>query len=206
MGSIAKQKLSAEFTPLDEGTHLAICNAVIDIGLQSTPFGVQEHVWLRFEVPAERISFIKNGEEIDAGQIIWSRYNKTLTKKANLRKDLEAWFGREFTSDELDGFDLFNLSGMPCLLTVVHNHKDDRTFANVTAIAKILKGQVVPPMEQDAIQFSPDDTDSYDDVPEWLREKFDDRLEPPTPVKRSVEMVETEQVSESDFHDDDIPF
>lgn len=119
MGSIAKQKSSADFKPLDEGTHLAICNAVIDIGLQSTPFGVQEHVWLRFEVPAERISYVKDGEEIDAAQIICTRYNKTLTKKANLRKDLEAWFGREFISDELDGFDLFNLAGMPCLLTVV---------------------------------------------------------------------------------------
>ena len=36
MGSIAKQK-SVDFEPLDEGTHLAICNAVVDVGLQQTP-------------------------------------------------------------------------------------------------------------------------------------------------------------------------
>ena len=181
MGSIAKQKSSVDFKPLDEGTHLAICNAVVDIGLQETPWGDKKQVWLRFEVPAERVTYVKDGEEIDAPQIIWTRYNKTLTKKANLRKDLDAWRGKDFTAEELDGFDLFKLVSKPCLLTVVHNHTDDRTYANIAGIAKILKNQEVPDWELDAIRFSPDDTDQYDDVPEWLQEKFDARLEPPEP-------------------------
>ena len=134
---------------------------------------------MRFEVPDERITYVKDGEEIEAPQIIWTRYNKTLTKKANLRKDLDAWRGKEFTAEELEGFDLFKLVSKPCLITVVHNHTDDRTYANIAAIAKILKNQEVPVWELDAIRFSPDDTDQYDDVPEWLQEKFDNRLEPP---------------------------
>ena len=199
MPSIAKQKSNADFEPLDEGTHLAICDAVIDVGLQTTPWGAdQEQVWLRFEVPAERISFIKDGLEVDAPQVVWTRYNKTLTKKANLRKDLEAWRGREFTAEELDGFDLFSLAGKPCLLTVVHNQAKDRTFANVSAVTKILKGQQVPAMENDPIKFSPDDTDQFDDVPEWLQEIFKTRLEyPPEPEP---------EPDERDFHDDDIDF
>ena len=99
MGSIAKQKSTADFDPLDEGTHLAICNAVVDIGLQPTPWGTdQEHVWLRLEVSAERVQFTPNGEEVDEPMVIWTRYNKTLTKKANLRKDLDAWRGKDFTT------------------------------------------------------------------------------------------------------------
>lgn len=199
MSSIAKQKSNADFEPLDEGTHLAICNAVIDVGLQATKWDKnQEHVWLRFEVPAERIQYIKDGLEVDAPQVIYAKYNKTLTRKANLRRDLEGWRGREFTAEELDGFDLFSLVGHPCLLTVVHNQGKDRTWANVSAVTKILKGQQVPAMENDPIKFSPDDTDQYDDVPEWLQEQFDSRLElPPEPEP---------EPDEADFHDDDIPF
>ena len=193
MGSIARQKSSSDFQPLDEGTHLAVCNGVVDIGLQETPWGNKEQVWLRFEVPDERISFNRDGEEVEGPQIIWTRYNKTLTKKANLRKDLDAWRGRDFTAEELEGFDLFNLIGKPCLITVVHNQTDDRTYANIAGIAKILKNQEVPVWELDAIRFSPDDTDQYDDLPEWLQERFDARLEPPKP----------EAKTDDDFKDDD---
>jgi hypothetical protein len=75
---------------------------------------------------------------------------------------------------------------------VVHNQVEDRTYANVTGIAKIMKGQQIPDWELDAIRFSPDDTDQYDDVPEWLQEKFDARLEPPKP----------EPAANDDFVDD----
>jgi hypothetical protein len=194
MGSIAKQKSSTDFKPLDEGTHTAICNAVIDIGLQSTPWGTKEQVWLRFEVPAERVSYIKDGLEVEGPQIIWARYNKTLTKKANLRKDLDAWRGKEFTTEELGGFDLFRLVGKPCLITVVHNHGDDRTYANIAGITKILRNQQVPDWELNAIRFSPEDTDQYEDVPEWLQEKFDSRLELPEP----------EPAANDHFVDDDL--
>jgi len=193
MSSIARQKSSGDFTPLVEGTHLAICNAVVDIGLQPTPWGTdQEHVWLRFEVSAERVQFTRNGEEVDEPMVIWTRYNKTLSKKANLRKDLDKWRGKDFTTEELDGFELFNLVGKPCLISVVHNHVEDRTYANVSGITKIMKGQDVPDWELDAIRFSPDDTDQYRDVPEWLQEKFDARLEPPKP----------EPAANDDFSDD----
>ena len=200
MGSIVKDK-GGDFKVLDEGTHLAICNAVVDIGLQNTVWdSQQENVWLRFEVPAERIQYIKDGEEIDEPMTIWTRYNKTLNKKATLRKDLDAWRGRNFSEDELQGFDLFNLVGKPCLITVVHNQPGDRIYANISAIAKVMKDQEIPGQELESICFSPNDTDQYENVPEWLQEKFDNRVE--------LEELVEEPAANDDFEDDldELPF
>ena len=200
MGSIVKDK-GGDFKVLDEGTHLAICNAVVDIGLQNTVWdSQQENVWLRFEVPAERIQYIKDGAEIDEPMSIWTRYNKTLNKKATLRKDLDAWRGRNFSEDELQGFDLFNLVGKPCLITVVHNQSGDRIYANISAIAKVMKDQEISGQELESICFSPNDTDQYENVPEWLQEKFDNRVE--------LEELAEEPAANDDFEDDldELPF
>lgn len=196
MGSIAKEK-TGDYKFLDEGTHLAICDAVVDVGLQNTPWdSQQEHVWVRFEVPAERVSFIRDGMEVDEPMTIWTRYNKTISKKATLRKDLVAWRGREFTPDELAGFDLFNIAEKACLITVVHNESGDKTYANISGIAQIMKGQEVPAQELDTVLFSPQDTDAFDDLPEWLQEKFEER----------VEVEPDEPAANEDLPDDDIPF
>ena len=200
MGSIAREKAS-DFKPLNKGIHLAICDAVVDIGLQETSWGNKEHVWLRFEVPAERIQYVRDGEEIDEPQIIWTRYSKNLHKKSNLRKDLESWRGKAFTKEELVGFDLFNLAGKPCHIVVVHNESDDRTYANVQNITEVHKSQEIPAQELPSIRFSPNDTDQWKDVPEWLQKKFDARIEP---EEKEPATVEAESVD--DFENAVIPF
>lgn len=196
MGSIVKEK-GGDFKVLDEGTHLAICDAVVDVGLQNTQWeSQQEHVHMRFEVPAERVQFIRDGVEVDEPMTIWTRFNKTLNKKATLRKDLESWRGRKFTEEELKGFELFNIAGKPCLITVVHNTTADRTYANISGIAQVMKGQEVRAQELDTIVFSPDDTDRYQDLPEWLQEKFDSRVE--------LEVAAEEPAANDAFVEDDL--
>ena len=64
MGLLAKEKLS-DFKLLEPGTHLAICNAVIGVGLQQTIFGSKEKVYIRWEVPAERVQYEKDGEQVN---------------------------------------------------------------------------------------------------------------------------------------------
>lgn len=197
MGSIARQK-AGNFKPLPEGTHLAVCSAVVDVGLQESPWGDKETVFLRFEVPAERIKKTQNGYETDEPAVHWQRYNKTLNKKADLYKDLKAWRGRDFTDEELAGFDLFNIVGKCCQLAVVHNRKEDRVYANLEAVVAPPKGIQAPPAELEELRFSPNDTDQYKELPEWLQKYFDGRLEMAEP--------EPEPEPEDDFVDDDIPF
>src|SRR5262249_26776088 len=51
-----------------------------------------------------------------------------------LRPFLEQWRGRDFTPEELQGFNLAKLKGANCLLTVQHKDTDKGdTWANVVA-------------------------------------------------------------------------
>lgn len=64
----------------------------------------------------------------------WSRnFTPTLNEKANFRKFLRSWFGRDLTKAELDGFDTETLIGKSGQIVVVHEHRDGETYANIVA-------------------------------------------------------------------------
>lgn len=75
--------------------------------------------------------------------LISQMYTASLSEKAFLRRDLEAWAGRPMNDFELKGFDLNNLVGHSCMIQIVH--KDG--FANVQAIMATPKGVQVEPIE-----------------------------------------------------------
>jgi hypothetical protein len=231
MAIIAKVKPSKEFEPLEPGPYLARCGAVISVGWQKTDFGIKDTLFLRFEVPAERIQYIRDGEEVDEPKTIYCQYNNNLHEKAKLRKHLDNWLGTSFMATQLeDGFYLDKLLGKPCQITVIHKKSGDKTFANVDSVTKVMKGQEVPPQELDSIFFGPDDTEDWEKLPEFLQKKFDAQVESPEPIesKQADMKVEPEvsgpkpvqeimkeavatigshpEVLEADFHEDDIPF
>ena len=199
---IIAKEISSDFIPLNKGIHLAICDALIDVGVQKTPWGNKRKICLRFEVPAERIQKIRDGEKIDEPATIWQWYTINLHKKATLRAHLVAWRGKKFTGEELKGgFDLSVLVGEPCQIIVVHNEVDGRTYANISAITEVKQGQEIPPQELPSIVFGPEDTDQWNDVPEWLQEKFDNRVQP-----EDLKSVSKPEEPKDDFVKDDIPF
>ncbi len=206
MTILAKLKPS-EFKPLDAGTHLAICDAVVAVGLQETKFGIKDTLFLRFEVPAERIQYIKDGEEIDEPMTIWARYNNNLHEKAKLRQHLEAWRGKDFTpQEEVDGFDLSTLLGKPCVISVKHNQNGNKTYANVDTVAKIMKGQEIPPQELPSICFGPDDTDQWEDLPKFLQDYYDTRVKLEEPKEPDQKVIPMPEKPTDDFEDEDIGF
>jgi len=206
MAILAKLKPS-EFKPLDAGTHLAICDAVVAVGLQETKFGIKDTLFLRFEVPAERIQYIKDGEEIDEPMTIWARYNNNLHEKAKLRQHLEAWRGKDFTpQEEVDGFDLSTLLGKPCVISVKHNQNGNKTYANVDTVAKIMKGQEIPPQELPSICFGPDDTDQWEDLPKFLQDYYDTRVKLEEPKEPDQKVIPMPEKPRDDFEDEDIGF
>ena len=73
--------------------------------------------------------------------LIKKDYRASLHEKAGLRKDLEAWRGRPFTNVELQGFDLENVVGAPCMLNVIHKQgSKGGTFSNIAGIMPLAKG------------------------------------------------------------------
>jgi hypothetical protein len=126
--AIIARKPQSSFDPCPEGLHQAVCVDVVDLGMQTTPWGDKHKVELRWQ--AEEVN-PKTGRRFE----LRKRYGLSLHEKAGLRKDLECWRGRKFTEQELEGFDLEKLIAANCQLQVIHNISDEgKVYDNVQAI------------------------------------------------------------------------
>lgn len=194
-----------EFKKVPPGAHFAICNMVVDCGLQEG-FGKkpQHKIYIRWEVPDERVTWEKDGKSHEGPCSIGNFYTLSLSDRAILRKDLENWRGRAFTADELKGFDIETVLGKPCQVMVTHT--EDGKYANITGVMGVSKDQRerarTAKAENPLIAFSiATSTDSdFKKLPEWLQNKINERIE----MKDVKPQPEATKVVD-DF-DDDIPF
>lgn len=193
-------KAKGDFAQVDAGTHTAYCYAVIDIGHQESMYqgkrNVKPQVILCFEFPSERVNI--DGE--DKPMIMSTFYTASLSTKANLRGDLEAWRGRAFTPQELDGFELKNVIGKPVTVSVFHNESGK---ARIKGLSAAMKGVQLPAMYNKPLWFDLDvhgvNSPEYRAVPEWIQEFIQKRVDADSenPAPAGVE---------AQFDDEAIPF
>lgn len=210
MPIIAEEKAGKDFKKVPSGCHFAICNMVVDLGVQETTFKGQakrmHKIYLRWEVPDERVTYEKDGKEFEGPCSIGSTYTLSLSEKANLRKILENWRGKTFTPEELKGFDITKVAGTCCQIMVQHAESGGKTYANITGVMGTSRDQKerarVAKSENEVIVFSIGDSDqqTFDKLPGWLKEKIDGRVMPPTP-----RLVDAQAPADAEF-DDSIPF
>lgn len=155
MTTIAKD--TGEFVLPPEGTFVARCLQVIDLGTQYSRFyDTSSHkVLFGWELPTE----VNDTGEEPRPFMIWKRYTLSLNNKAMLRHDLEAWRGKKFSEQELSGFDVRNVVDCCCLITVIHKENAGNTYANVAAVAAVPKGTESPPRVGNTIVFDIDEFD-----------------------------------------------
>ena len=166
-----------DFEPVPTGTHIARCISVVDLGFQETRNGMKEKVYLGFEVPAIRVSWKKDNVDHEGPALIGATYNNSVHPKSVLGQHLVNWRGRAFTELELEGFDLFTVLNVWCMVSVVHNVKDQRTYANISGIMGLPKGTMVPPAETPVVAYTPQDAAyamNLSKLPEWLQRKCAD--------------------------------
>jgi hypothetical protein len=191
----------SDYKPIPEGTHRAVPSAVVDLGLQDV-FGAEKpQLAFRFEFPDVRINREKNGEQVSEPKVKWQSYTNSLNIKANLRRDLESWRGKGFTKEELDGFDVRNIIGHACQISIVHDNSGDRVKDKIRTISKLVGDEAKPVPELEIICYSQEEgeIEQWDLLPEWIREKISQQFvasgtPKPTPV------------DDDPFKDDDIPF
>lgn len=122
------------FTPAPAGTHNAVCVDVIDLGEQETSFGPKHRCRFVWEIDELRP---EHGDRF----LVFATVNVSLHETSSMGKLLRGWRGRDFTKEELDGFDVEKVVGAPCLLSVVHNEgRDGKTYANVNTASPLPKG------------------------------------------------------------------
>lgn len=181
------------------GTHVARCYSVIDLGTQDGAFGSRHKVRITWELPEEKAVFKEEGGEQPF--VLSKEYTLSLFEKANLRHDLEAWRGKEFTPEELKGFDIFSLLGVPCMLTVVHKTTPaGKTFANVQGVGKLPKGVNCPPQINESVQFEITNGRSlaFERMPRWLQEKIE--------AAEEWDEFPPEELTDEDTNDEGPPF
>lgn len=167
MGLTAKKPEGSDFPILSEGVKIAVCFGLFDIGTQFSEKWKKDtrQVIIVWEIPEERITI--NDEDLP--RAVSNKYTNSLHEKAQLRKHLEAWRGRAFTAMELEGFDMKNILGKACQLQIIHNKKDDKVYANISAIMALPRGMTPPEAENPLKFFSfEDSSDIPENTPKWI--------------------------------------
>ena len=225
MGLIAKESGTASaFKPVPPGTHLARCYRIIDLGTQKTEgsFGEkrQPKIMVQFEIHGED----EDGQPLltDKGEpmSISKNYTLSLAEKATLRKDLQAWRGRDFTPDELRGFELKNILDKWAMLSVAkslgNNGKEYTNIMSVNPVPAAIKKAGLPQGFNTPAIFSIADADMelFETFGKGLKEKI--QSSPEWQEREGREYARGEQVSGRereartgtgfDDMDDDIPF
>ena len=152
------------------GTSVARCYRIIDLGTQAGEWQgkpiYRRQVVLTWELPTELMS---EGDHVGQPFSTSKFYTASLHEKASLRKDLQNWRGREFTVEELSGFESTNLLGKACMLSLTAN---DQGKSRVTGVSGIPKGMQVPPQFNETVHFSLDDFDRnvFESLPKFYKE------------------------------------
>lgn len=141
--ALIAQNSGGDFKQVPAGVHLARCYRIIDLGTQKTEWQGKEK-WARKVL----IQWELYGEDEEGNKLVTDeckplsvskRYTLSLGENAALRADLRAWRGRDFTLEELSGFDINAVLGAPCMLNITHDVKGDKTYTNVAGITPVPK-------------------------------------------------------------------
>ena len=151
-----------DFTPVPAGVHIGVCNQVIDLGTHDNTYQGEtkkrHEVYIGWQIPALLIDVEVDGKQEKHTMEIGNFYTMSLNAKAKLRKHLDAWRGRDFTKEELDGFELFSIIGAACQLQVTNTTaQDGKVKAKVETIMALPAGVPKPELVGDAVTYSLDD-------------------------------------------------
>jgi hypothetical protein len=218
MALIAKESGGGggDFTPVPQGMHLARCYRIVDLGTQETSYQGKvknlAKVMLQFEVHGED----ENGKPIvtDKGEPMSISKNFTLSlgEMATLRKDLQTWRGREFTPEELRGFELKNVLGAWAMISVIKamgtNGKEYTNIAAILSVPPAIKKAGLPTPHNELKIFSIDEADTtlFDSFSKSLKEKIE--KSPEWQVRGGINAQASARPSAGSFEDmdSDIPF
>lgn len=167
--------------PIKAGMHVARCYMLVDLGthIGSAQYGSKEQrkVQLAWEIVGQRVEYEFEGQQVNKPAAVYARYTQSLHEKSTLRSVLKSWRGRDFTAEELEGFDMKNILGAPCLINITHTPKDDGSgdvWENVSSVTPLMDGQEAPPAENEKIYYSIDEMgwSIPESVYPWIVDKF----------------------------------
>ena len=171
-----KPKKTSNRVLTPEGAHPARIVKIIDFGIQQNKGydGEMEdthQVKVTFELPEELHTF----DEDKGPQPKWESpfpYKFSYHKKAKLTQHFKPIAGKDWDDD----FDIENLLGKECLVTIEHKVSDGDTYSNIVAVSAVPSGMKVKDLENDPIYYSIEEHgfegDVWDMLSDWEQEKI----------------------------------
>jgi len=209
MGFIATDAGGGNFKRVPSGAHIGRCYSLIDLGTQVTDgqYGLKEQHKIRigWELFGEDEHGAPLTVDVDGKEMpmtISKSYTVSLHEKANLRKELAAWRGKDFTDEEAKAFDVSKLIGAYCMVNVTTSENNGKTYSNVaglTPLPSALKSSKPAPVHADLLF----DLDSPNMA---VFEGFHEKLQ--EAIKRSPEWAKAAKASNptQSQPDDDLEF
>lgn len=198
-------KAKSDFKPIDAGTYVARCYAVIGLGVQeSKMFPSSNKCLIMWELPTETYQDPETKDQVP--RTVSKEYTLSLSKKANLRHDLESWRGREFTPQELEGFDVNKVLGAPCLINLIHKTGNDGQIrAKINSVSSLPKGQKAPEGVYETVSYDIEHgrNEVFKALPEWVRKKIEASEEF---THKGVQTAEEPDSAQQPDGDSDVPF
>lgn len=166
------QVTGTDFELPPEGLTIGRCYRVIDLGTQEKKYNnnvdYKRQILVSFELPLHMMEI--DGEP--QPMAISKKYTLSFNKKANLRIDMEAWYGKKFNDKDIEnseGFDPAKILGRPCQINIVYS--EDGNYANISGLMPLAAGQKCPDQINPSFIFDLDefDRDKWDQLSEKMQ-------------------------------------
>lgn len=161
------------------GNYIARCYKMIEVGtVEEVIKGdkkIMHKVRIGWELPTElRVFSEEKGEQ---PLVIDKEYTLSMADKANLRKDLKSWRGKDFTDEQAKSFDITVLIGVPCMINIIHkpSKKDpSRSYEEIAGITPMPKGVPCPEQVNRNFILSYDNFDEelFNMLPDFIKNKM----------------------------------
>lgn len=137
MPIVAKDK-KKEYSAAPEGLWPAVCVDVVDLGVEDSQWGEKHKIQLRWILDEKEAG---SDPKTNKPFMVSRKLTLSLADKSHLRPLLEAWRGRKFSREELEGFDVETVLGANCQVQIIHNvGGEGDVYANVQAVVPAAKG------------------------------------------------------------------
>ena len=166
------------------GNYVARCYQMVQIGTVNEIINGEQKqlqkVRIGWEFPNDQKVF---SEEKGLQPIVFNEeYTLSMGEKANLRKMLASWRGKDFSVDEAKSFDITVLLGVVCMVNIIHKPaKADPTkiYAKIGSVSSVPKGMVVPPQITPTFVLSYDnfDFEKFNSLPDFIKDKMKTSIE-----------------------------
>jgi len=161
------------------GTYAARCYSVVDLGthVETGRYGRKVNRKLRFSFELPDETHVFDEDQGPQPLSVHREYNFVMGEKSNLQIDLQRWRNKDFTADELQNFEVANVLGKPCLVSVENKaaQSSGNIYAKVSAIASLPKsfGQLKPAVNKQVYyDVTMGQNDVFNSLPQFIQERI----------------------------------